>query len=234
MAVMMPPALPTDRPTDRPTVLPTGLPKVVPGLILAGGRARRMGGIDKALVLLGGRPLMAHVAARLAPQCAPLALSANGDPRRFDGAGLAAGAPVLPDAPPDGVEPFAGPLAGLLAGLDWAAAAGLPCVVTAAADTPFLPADLVARLSDGDGPAVAASSGPDGRLRRHPTFGLWPVALRDDLRAALTAGERKLGLWAERQGARIVPFPAEDGDPFFNVNTPEDLAQAEAMLAARR
>lgn len=206
-----------------------------PGVILAGGRARRMGGADKARLVLGGRSLLAHVVARLEPQCAPLAVSFNGDPARLAGHGLPEGTPVLPDAPLPGAEPFPGPLAGLLAALDWAAGLGAPCVVTAAVDTPFLPPDLVTRLRaevSGDGPAVAASPDGDGRLRRHPTFGLWPVALRDDLRAALAAGERKLGLWAERQGARIVAFPADPRDPFFNVNTPEDLVQAEALLAS--
>jgi molybdopterin-guanine dinucleotide biosynthesis protein A len=201
-----------------------------PGVILAGGRAERMGGADKALLPLGGATLLAHVTARLAPQCGPLALSANGDPARFAALGL----PVLPDRLPADVAAFPGPLAGLLAGMDWAAALGRTCLVTAAADTPFLPVDLVLRLRAAggpDGPAVAASPDGEGRLRRHPTFGLWPVALRDDLRAVLAAGERKLGLWADRQGARIAAFPADPDDPFFNVNTPEDLARAGAMLA---
>jgi molybdopterin-guanine dinucleotide biosynthesis protein A len=192
----------------------------IAGLVLAGGRATRMGGRDKPLLLLGGRPLVAHVAARLAPQVGRLAISASGDPARFAGLGL----PVLPDAAPD----FAGPLAGILAGLDWAAELGLAAVVSAAADTPFLPRDLVARLraAAGGGPAFAAA-GAD----RHPTAGLWPVALRGALREALGRGERRVGAWAVGQGACLARF--DDPAAFFNVNRPEDLAAAEAMLRDR-
>jgi len=206
-----------------------------PGVILAGGRAQRMGGADKALLQLGGLSLVARVAARLAPQCTDLAISANGDPTRFAGILPAAAVPVLPDVPPAGVGAFPGPLAGILAGMDWAAGRGLACVIVVAADTPFLPADLVPRLraaGSPTGPAIAASPDGEGRLRRHPTVGLWPVALRADLRAALTAGERRLGLWADRHGAAVAAFPGGPLDPFFNVNTPDDLATAEAMLAA--
>lgn len=198
----------------------------LPGVIVAGGRATRMGGGDKCLRPVAGRPLLAHVIDRLAPQVAGLALNANGDPARFAGLGL----PVLPD----GVAGFPGPLAGVLAGLDWAAAQGAPAVVTAAGDTPFLPPDLVARLRAAAGPsglAVAASPDEGGRLRRHPLFGLWPVALRADLRAALAAGQRRAGLWAERQGAGLAVFESRPFDPFFNVNTPGDLAAAEALAA---
>lgn len=197
------------------------------GLVLAGGRSRRMGGGDKGLLTLGGRPLLAHVIGRLAPQVGTLALNANGDPARFAAFGL----PVEPDGVPD--QP--GPLAGVLAGLDRAAAEGAAAVVTVAADTPFLPADLVARLEAAAGPsgfAIAASDGPDGALRLHPTAGLWPVSLREALRAALARGERKVALWAQAQGAAVCPFPSGPADPFFNVNTPDDLAAAEALLAA--
>jgi molybdopterin-guanine dinucleotide biosynthesis protein A len=195
-----------------------------------------MGGGDKALVQLVGRPLVAHAVSRLAPQCAALAISANGELTRFAALDLPPGIPVLPDPLPDGVAPFPGPLAGVLAAMDWAAGLGRPCVVTAAVDTPFLPVDLVTRLraaAGPDGPAVAASPDAEGRLRRHPTFGLWPVGLRHDLRATLAAGERKLGLWADRQGARIAAFPAVAVDPFFNINTPDDLQRAEALLAGQ-
>lgn len=196
------------------------------GVILAGGLSTRMGGGDKALLELGGESLLARVAARLAPQVAALALSANGDPARF----APFGGPVLPDSLPG----HPGPLAGVLAGLDWAAGEGASHIVTAAVDTPFLPRDLVERLAaaaGGTGAALALAASPvEGRVRRHPTFGLWPVALRDDLRAALGGGLRKVSLWADRHGAARAVFDAAGRDPFFNVNTPDDLARAEAML----
>lgn len=193
-----------------------------PGLILAGGAARRMGGRDKALLRLAGRPLLAHVLERLAPQVAMLAISANGDPSRFATFGLT----VLAD-PSDAAG--AGPLAGLLAGLDWAASGGAAALVTVAVDTPSLPADLVRRLADAarGGIAVAAAPGPDGP-ERHPTAGLWPTRLRDALRSDIAAGVRRLGGWAEAHGAREAWFPDPDG--FLNVNAPADLVRAEAML----
>jgi molybdopterin-guanine dinucleotide biosynthesis protein A len=197
-----------------------------PGVILAGGRATRMGGGDKGLRPLGGRRLIDHVIERLGPQTAGLALNANGDPARFAGLGL----PVLAD----GVEGFAGPLAGVLAGLDWAAARGATAIVTAAADTPFFPRDLAARLAAAAGPsglALAATPDAAGAPERHPTFGLWPVALREDLRAALGGGLRKIVAWTDRHGAGTALFAATPFDPFFNVNTPEELAEAEALLA---
>ncbi len=203
------------------------------GVILAGGLATRMGGGDKGLLPLGGQTLLAHVIDRLVPQVFGLALNANGDPARFEGFGL----PVLPDT----VDGFAGPLAGVLAGLDWAAGQGADSIVTAAADTPFFPRDLVARLveaSEGQThPLVLATTPRDGaalksggKVNRHPTFGLWPVALRGDLRAALNGGLRKVVLWTDRHGGREALFDAEPFDPFFNVNTPEDLARAETLL----
>lgn len=186
------------------------------GVILAGGAGRRMGGADKALLRLRGRTLLSLVSDRLGPQVAALALNANGDAARFADTGL----PVLPDDLDD-----AGPLAGILAGMDWAAGRGYARIVTAAVDTPEFPDDLVPRLvadaDPGNGAAYAASD------RAHPTFGLWPVALRDDLRARLLAGERKLGLWAQQIGAARVIWPKGIRDPFTNINTAEDLAQAE-------
>lgn len=189
------------------------------GIILAGGAARRMGGGDKPLRALGDGTLLSHVIGRIAPQVAGLALSANGDPARFARFGLA----VLADADAD--RP--GPLAGILAGMDWAAAAGAEAVVSVAGDTPFLPPDLVPRLllAGGGGPALAATAGG-----RHPTFALWPVRLRDDLRAALERGERRVAAFADRHGAETALFPDRPFDPFFNVNTPDDLARARAML----
>jgi molybdopterin-guanine dinucleotide biosynthesis protein A len=207
----------------------------VPGVILAGGQATRMGGGDKGLLPLGDSTILSHVIARLAPQVGAMALNANGDPARFDGFGL----PVLPDS----IEGFPGPLAGVLAGLDWAAGQGAQAIVTVAADTPFFPADLVARLlAQAEGQAhplvLAATPRAAGErtksmsrsgLIRHPTFGLWPVGLRDDLRAALAGGLSKVVLWTERHGGREAVFEAP-GDPFFNVNTPEDLHAAEGMV----
>ena len=193
-----------------------------PGAILAGGAARRMGGGDKGLLPLGRGTVLAHVAGRLAPQVSALAINANGDPARFAGFAL----PVLPDPLPG--RP--GPLAGVLAAMGWAQGLGAERVVTAAADTPFLPADLVARLeAAGPGIVLAATPGAEGRPDRHPTFGLWPVALRGDLRAAIEGGVRKVVAWTDRHGADDALFP--DPAAFFNVNTPDDLARARAMVA---
>ncbi len=195
------------------------------GVILAGGQATRMGGGDKGLLPLGTGTLLSRVIERLAPQVAGLALNANGDPTRFEALGL----PVIADS----IEGFAGPLAGVLAGLDWAAAEGADAIVTSAADTPFFPRDLTSQLVQASvgmrHPLVlAATPDPKRGSARHPTFGLWPVALRDDLRAALQSGLRKVVMWTDQHGGREAMFPDENA--FFNVNTPEDLARAEAML----
>jgi molybdopterin-guanine dinucleotide biosynthesis protein A len=195
------------------------------GVILAGGQATRMGGGDKGLRLLGGQSLLARVETRLSPQVAGVALNANGDPARFADLGL----PVIADS----ISGFAGPLAGVLAGLDWAAAQGADTIVTAAADTPFFPCDLVPQLlmaSEGmvHPVVLAATPDPERGRARHPTFGLWPVALRDDLRRALEGGLRKVVLWTQTHGGREALFPDEAA--FFNVNTPDDLARAEDML----
>ena len=200
----------------------------VPGIILAGGLSSRMGGGDKALLPLGDSTLLAHVIARLAPQTDGLALNANGDPARFSAYGL----PVIADS----IDGFAGPLAGVLAGLDWAAAQGASQIVTAAADTPFFPSDLVARLAAVAAPsglAMAVTPDPERGRARHPTFGLWPVALRDDLRAALQGGLRKIVLWTEGHGCGFAEFPTRPHDPFFNVNTPQDLERARAIAAGQ-
>ncbi|MEX0367740.1 MAG: molybdenum cofactor guanylyltransferase MobA [Ruegeria sp.] len=194
------------------------------GVILAGGLATRMGGGDKGLLGLGGSRLIDHVIDRLSPQVAGLALNANGDPARFAGLNL----PVIPDS----IDGFAGPLAGVLAGLDWAAEQGADTIVTAAADTPFFPCDLVPRLqlaADGMQHPLALAATPDPKRgqARHPTFGLWPVALRDDLRAALRDGLRKVVLWTDQHDGRTALFPDEAA--FFNVNTPEDLVRAKDM-----
>ncbi|GLO71777.1 molybdenum cofactor guanylyltransferase [Phaeobacter inhibens] len=205
------------------------------GIILAGGLATRMGGGDKGRLQVGGCSLIRHVIDRLSPQVELMALNANGKPARFDDLGL----PVIADS----IDGFAGPLAGVLAGLDWAAEQGADSIVTVAADTPFFPQDLVARLSESATgqmhPLVLATtprtgeelkSGGRSRVNRHPTFGLWPVALRDDLRAALQGGLRKVVLWTDQHQGREALFEDDPFDPFFNVNTPDDLARAEALL----
>lgn len=192
------------------------------GVILAGGQGRRLGGADKALMIVGGKTLLARAAARLGPQVEDLVLSANGDPARFGGYGL----PVLADA-----EPL-GPLSGILSALDRAAGLGATAVVSVAVDTPFFPEDLVPRLilaaeTAGAGPALAESAG-----RVHPTFGLWPVDLRGDLRAALARGEARVLAFADRHGAARAAFA--DDRAFLNLNTPEDRLRAEALLAGVR
>ncbi|EAQ04449.1 molybdopterin-guanine dinucleotide biosynthesis protein A [Pseudooceanicola batsensis HTCC2597] len=195
-----------------------------PGVILAGGLSRRMERGEKSLALLGGRPLVAHVIHRLAPQCEDLAINANGPPARFARFGL----PVLPDPVPD--RP--GPLAGILAAMHWAAERGDDRVLTVSADAPFLPGDLVPKLllaleETGPRPALAQSGG-----RVHPVCALWPVALRDRLADTLAAGTRKVRDWTDTVAATAADFPATDPDPFFNVNTPDDLARAERYLTA--
>lgn len=193
------------------------------GVILAGGLARRMGGGDKGALPLGAGTLLSHVIDRLAPQSDALVLNANGDPARFAAYGL----PVVADS----IADHPGPLAGILAGLDYAADHGASHILSAAADTPFFPRDLCERLQSARSaegkPLALAASLEDGRKVRHPTFGLWPVALREDLRAALRDGTRKIVLWTDSHGAATAMFPPGS---FFNVNTPEDLARAEQRL----
>lgn len=199
------------------------------GLLLAGGLARRMGGGDKALLQVGGRTILARTLQRLAPQCAGLVINANGDPARFASTGL----PVVADD----VAGFVGPLAGILAGLDWAAShvPDIAWVASAPGDCPFLPADLVARVHA----ARAAAGTPLACARsgewRHPVVGLWPVALRHDLRKAVTEeGLRKIEVWTARHGIAIADWSDAPLDPFFNVNTPEDLTRAERLAAQTR
>jgi molybdopterin-guanine dinucleotide biosynthesis protein A len=194
------------------------------GIMLAGGLARRMGGGDKPLKTIAGKPILAHVIERLQPQCAHLVLNANGNPARFASFGL----PVVADDVPD----FAGPLAGILAGLGWIAG-NVPdceCAISVAADTPFIPRDLVARLraarlNEACDIAVAASGG-----RTHPVIAVWPIALRTELRRALTQeGERKIDRFTARYQVAEVSWPKEPYDPFFNVNEAGDIEAAEAI-----
>jgi len=195
------------------------------GVLLAGGQSQRMGGGDKNLRLLNGKPMLAHVIERAKPQVDALVLNANGDPQRFAAFGL----PIVADS----VAGFVGPLAGVLAGLDWAAK-NLPeaeLVASFATDAPFFPRDLVRRLAvaleeGGFDLACAQSNG-----QAHPVFALWPVSLREALREALAGGLRKVDRWTARYKLVEVEFSAEPVDPFFNANRPEDLAEAERLIA---
>ncbi len=206
----------------------------ITGVLLAGGQSRRMfatseGGGDKGLLELHGRPMIAHVRERLGAQVGAIVLNANGDPVRFAALGL----PVAPDT----VEGFVGPLAGVLAGLRWSAANAPKAthIATVSTDAPFIPNDLVAQLAaakERDGKAIALAAS-DGEV--HPVIGLWPVALADDLEAALKDGVRKVLRWTDRHGTVVVEFPfielnGRRIDPFFNANTPEELAEARALL----
>jgi molybdopterin-guanine dinucleotide biosynthesis protein A len=185
-----------------------------------------MGGGDKARIAIGGDTILHRVLTCLAPQCTGLLINANGDPARFADTGL----PVVADSVPD----FAGPLAGVLAGLDWAALHLPQCewLASVPGDCPFLPNDLIVRLHAARVAAGASLACARSGQWRHPVVGLWPLALRDDLRRALTAeGLRKIEIWTDRHGVAIADWPAEPVDPFFNVNTPEDAAQAQAMAA---
>ena len=198
----------------------------VAGVILAGGLARRMGGSDKAFIDLGGKPPVAHAIERLRPQVCALALNANVKPERYAAYDL----PVIADP----VEGFAGPLAGILAGLHWARdhVPSARWVVSVATDTPFFPRDLVARLLatvEGAGAQLArAASGG----RAHPVFGLWPVSLAEDLQRALVDEDlRKIDRFTARYSLVTEEFPSELCDPFFNINRPEDVGRAERIIA---
>lgn len=184
-----------------------------------------MGGADKVLLPLAGKTLLEHAIERLSLQASPLALNTNGDAERF----LEYGLPVIPDSLPD--RP--GPLAGVLVALDWAANLGASGVITVAGDTPFLPEDLAARLVEQAGEAkfCLAASVDDISMRLHPTIGLWPVRLREDLRSALLEGQRKVREFAALHDAETAIWRDTPYDPFFNINTPEDLLLAEQLAA---
>jgi molybdopterin-guanine dinucleotide biosynthesis protein A len=198
------------------------------GLVLAGGLARRMGGGDKALIEIGNRTILERVLETITPQCDGVVLNANGDPARFSRFGL----PIIPDDIPD----FAGPLAGILAGLDWAASnrPDLKWVLSVPGDCPFLPGDLVNRLHAArltGGTSLACAKSGDWR---HPVAGLWPVALRADLRRALVDEDlHKIEVWTARHGIAIAEWPDQPVDPFFNVNTPEDRDRASDVALQR-
>ena len=203
------------------------MPHKTLGVLLAGGQARRMGGGDKCMRDLGGKPILAHVIERLRPQVTGMILNANGDPERFREFDL----PVVPDVVPD----YAGPLAGVLTGMEWVRrhAPDYDLICTVPTDSPFFPRDLVSRLeasfpAKGADIACAKSKG-----RTHPPFALWPVSFCEDLRQAmLTEGIRKIDEWTARYRVAEVEWPAEPVDPFFNTNRPEDLDEAERLIAA--
>jgi molybdopterin-guanine dinucleotide biosynthesis protein A len=196
------------------------------GLVLAGGLARRMGGGDKVRIEIGGASILDRVLATLSAQCSGIVINANGNPKRFADAGL----PVVADSVPD----FAGPLAGILAGLDWLSNqnSGIEWIVSVPGDCPFLPDDLVERLHQARrkmGTGVPLACARSGQWR-HPVVGLWPLALREDLRNALIEENlRKIDIWTARHEVAIAEWPDQPVDPFFNVNTPEDAAQAERI-----
>ena len=194
------------------------------GLVLAGGRSSRMGGGEKALLDLAGTALLDRAIARLSPQVEKLAINANRELAAYEARGL----PVLTDV----FGGYQGPLAGVLTGLRWAEEAGADHLATVAGDTPFFPLDLVAQLCAALSAAtpIAMAQTEDGR---HPTFALWPVALAGDLEAALAGGTRKIIAWTDAHGCAKVPFAADGFDPFFNVNTPDDMAAANELARER-
>lgn len=209
----------------------TGTRETVVGVVLAGGLSRRMGGGDKGLRTLAGKPMLAHVIDRLAPQVQRCVINANGDPGRFIPFGL----PVVPDT----VDGFAGPLAGVLAGMRWALShePQASWIATVPGDSPLLPEDLVARLSAALPPATDAIALAQSMGRIHPVAGLWPVRLAGSLQTALEAGVRKVVAWTDTHGTIPVPFPQArcgdtEVDPFFNANTPEEFDTLSALLAS--
>jgi molybdopterin-guanine dinucleotide biosynthesis protein A len=205
----------------------------VTGVVLAGGQSRRMGGGDKGLLDLAGKPMLARVLECLVPQVGRVVINANGPPDRFAAFGL----PVVPDA----IAGFAGPLAGVLAGMRWSAAEAPAArwIATASSDAPFIPADLVARLHAAVAglPGAIAIARSNGEL--HPVIGLWPIAHADDLERQLGQGVRKVLHWTDRHGTVPADFPnvavgRERVDPFFNANTPDELAEARRLITAAR
>ena len=204
------------------------MPSDVVGVLLAGGQSRRMGGGDKCLRSLGGETLLSHVIARAHPQVGPLILNANGDPSRFAEFDLT----VVTDV----VVGFHGPLAGVLTGMEWTTThvPEADWIATFATDAPFFPSDLVEKLAAGIERGKAQLACAKSGDRTHPVFGLWPLTLAGDLRAALVDEEvRKIDAWTARYNLVEVPFPTDPFDPFFNLNRPEDLDEAERLVAAQ-
>tara|TARA_B110000196_G_scaffold319281_1_gene336908 strand:+ start:18715 stop:19353 length:639 start_codon:yes stop_codon:yes gene_type:complete len=200
--------------------------KMVAGILLAGGKSRRMGGGDKCMNLLNGKPILEHIIECVDPQVNQLVINTNGDPKRFSSFGLQV---ILDD-----VEGYLGPLAGILSGMEWAKKNVLECkwIATFATDTPFLPPNLVQRLIETATYYSADVTFASSSERRHPVFGLWPVSLSEDLRHALIyEGIRKIDHWADKYNCAEVSFDEELVDPFFNINKPEDLVQAEFLLS---
>lgn len=195
-------------------------------VILAGGLSSRMGGGDKPLKTIAGRTILSRVIERLRPQVSGLVLNANGNPERLAGFGL----PVTADS----IAGYAGPLAGILAGLDWIArySPSTSDMVSVAADCPFLPTDLVARLQAARREAGMALAAASSGGWTHPVIGLWPLAIREPLRAAILAGERKIDRFTPAHGIAHAHWSIDPYDPFFNANAPEDLAQAESIAAS--
>ena len=200
----------------------------IAGVILAGGQSSRMGGGDKSLKLLGNKTILEHVIERLSPQVATMVLNANGDPQRFSRFGT----PVIQDQ----TDGFLGPLAGVLSGLEWAEKNGFQRIITVAADTPFFPKtlvrDLCSAVSNSSAPIALAATQPFGmhKINRHPTFGLWPVSLRNNLKDSLNVGIRKIVIWTELHGHIDVLFESGEHDPFFNVNTHADYNFAKKRI----
>ena len=202
----------------------------IPGIILAGGLSRRMGGGDKGLLMLGKTTIIERVIDKILPQVGSLAININGDSSRFPDYKL----PIIPDS----IKGYLGPLSGILAGMEWAFKNGNRYIATVAADTPFLPDYFIKRLhtmvkSKNLNIGIAASR----FLRRddvfiHPTFGIWEVALKDDLRDALANDTRKIMFWAKKFKLDYYYFDTSDklSDPFFNINTPDDLEEAKYRL----
>ena len=202
----------------------------IPGIILAGGLSRRMGGGDKGLLMLGKTSIIERVIDKVSPQVGSLAININGDSSRFPDYKL----PIIPDS----IKGYLGPLSGILAGMEWAFKNGNRYIATVAADTPFLPDDFIKRLhamvkSKNLNIGIAASrilSTDDVFI--HPTFGIWEVGLKDDLRDALANDTRKIMFWAKKFKLDYYYFDTSDklSDPFFNINTPDDLAKAKCRL----
>ena len=198
-----------------------------PSVILAGGLARRMGGGHKSMLQIDGVPMLDHVIQRLKPQVSQIALNVNGDTSKFSAYNLPTFADTIPG--------FLGPLAGILSGLRWAQNLNSDCLISVAADTPFFPENLVEKLAnytaDMNEPlALAFTRDEKGKVLRHPTFGIWPVSLADNLENALLKGLRKIVLWVDQNDGRGVEFDQCLFNPFFNVNSPDDLAEAERLI----